>query len=606
MERVVFAGVVRLVCRDGIALFVGFDLRGAVNTLDYVVLALTLIGVLVIGLYQIKTTQGADGYWKGGQQLGWFTVGLSVLATQASAITFLSAPGLCYESGLRFVQFYLGLPIALVLISAFFLPLYYRSGVFTAYEYLEKRFDLRMRLLTSGLFLIQRGLAAGLTIYAPAIVLSTVFNWNLDWVILGTGGFVIVYTVGGGVKAVSMTQKGQMAVILLGMVLASVFLYRSLSQEYSFHEMLSLAGRSGRLMAIDTHWDLNERYTLWSGLLGGLFLSLSYFGTDQSQVQRYLGGANLKQSRMGLMFNALIKIPMQLGILFIGVLVYLWFLGERPPVHFNLQALERLKQTEMAEPLVLAEAEFDKNFNITQMVREDYLSALRRGDPYARNMASEGLQLCAEREGMIREEVRAMIEATAPGQTVKDTNYVFLYYVLHYLPHGLIGLLLAVILSAAMSSTSGELSALASCTLIDFWDRLRPRSAESSEEKKVRNARWATALWGVLALIFAFSAELFDNLIEMVNVLGSLFYGTILGIFVLAFFVPKVGARSAFYAALFAETAVLLVHFSQVFEWPGHQRIAMEYLWYNVLGCVLLVGMGWVLEGVSQVRRTQS
>ncbi len=565
----------------------------------------TLLGVLAVGLYQIRRAKNATAYWKSSQELGWFTIGLSVMATQASAITFLSAPGLGYESGLRFIQFYLGLPIALVLISAFFLPIYYKSGVFTAYEFLEKRFDLRMRLFTSGLFLIQRGLAAGLTIYAPAIILSTVLRWDLNLTILLTGGFVIFYTVGGGARAVSMTQKSQMAIILMGMALAGVLLYRSLALEYSFGELLSLAGRSGRLEAIDARWNFNERYTLWSGLLGGLFLSLSYFGTDQSQVQRYLGGSSLKQSRMGLMFNALIKIPMQFLILFIGVLVYLWFLNERPPIHFNTAALESLRNTEMAEELAFAESEFDRNFNITQMVRDDYVSALRRGDPYARNMASEGLELCGERESMIREEVRAMIDKALPGQSVKDTNYVFLYYVLNYLPHGLIGLLLAVILSAAMSSTSAELSALASCTVIDFYDRLRGRKTDSTGRRGMITARLATALWGAIALIFAFSARLFDNLIEMVNVLGSLFYGTILGIFVLAFFIPKVGGRSAFYAALTAEAVVLLVHFSQVYKWPGHERVAMEYLWYNVLGCGLLVVMGWVLEGLRRPIRSQ-
>ena len=571
--------------------------------IDWLVLSLTLLAIAAAGVFQTRRKQTIDQYLRSGNEMGWLSIGLGVMATQASAITFLSAPGLGYESGLRFVQFYFGMPIAIVLISKFFIPIYYRLKVYTAYEYLEQRFDLRVRLFTALLFLVQRGLAAGLTIYAPAIILSTILGWNLNLTIIGVGGLVILYTVSGGSKAVSITQRWQMAVILGGMFLAGAILMAYLFEDVSLNEALSLAGRGGRMQAIDTGFDFNERYTLWSGLTGGLFLALSYFGTDQSQVQRYLGGRSAKESRLGLLFNALIKVPMQFSILLIGVLIYVFYLFERPPIHFNEEGLSAVRNSDKVEEIFALESAFVDNHNSLRMNAELFVESMRRGDPLAKERAREDLARAEAMEHELRNQTRALIAEVRPDQDVKDTNYVFLHFVLNYLPHGLIGLLLAVILSAAMSSTSGELSALSSTTLVDFYKRLS--GSENEDTAVLTVGKWMTVAWGLLAIGFAWAARLFDNLIEMVNLLGSLFYGTILGVFLVAFFLKRIGSSAVFWAALLAEAVVLLIHFGRVKNWPYFNQLQVEYLWYNVIGCGVLVLLALIFQYFQRIGRSR-
>lgn len=551
------------------------------STLDWVVLFGTLFAIVGFGVWKTRQNQTVDDYLRGGNEMRWFTIGLSVMATQASAITFLSAPGLGYEKGLRFVQFYFGLPLALIIISAFIIPIYYKLKVYTAYEYLENRFDVKTRLLAAFLFLVQRGLAAGLTIFAPAIILSTLLGWNLNLTNLFVGILVIIYTVSGGTKAVSLTQKWQMGVILLGMAVAFGILVYKIGGFVEMSSAMDLAGSVGRLEVLDFDFNLNERYTVWSGLTGGLFLALSYFGTDQSQVQRYLTGKNIKESRLGLMFNAIIKIPMQFFILFTGVLVFVFYLYVQPPVFFNKTAIENIRGTEYNEKLEDLETKYDAHYVELQSVRDNFVQ--NEADPQAKEQFRE----VVARDGEIRQEVKNLLLEANPDFKVKDTNYVFLTFVMDYLPIGVVGLIIALIFSAAMSSTSGELNALATTTSVDFYRRLFNKDA--SEKQQVWMSKVLTVMWGFLAIGFALSATLFDNLIEMVNVLGSLFYGTILGIFVVAFFIKKVKGNAVFYSALIAESFVLLIHFGRVLEVPFFVKYEVEYLWYNVIGCVLVV-----------------
>ena len=536
------------------------------TTLDWFVMLGTLASIVIYGVYVSLRSSSGEGFLRGSDQ-SWFTMGVSVMATQASAITFLSAPGLGYESGLRFVQFYFGLPLAIVVVCAFFVPMYYRMNVYTAYEYLEKRFDLRMRLFTASLFLLQRGLAAGITIFAPAIILSTILGWDLRLTNILVGSLVIVYTLSGGTKAVSITQKYQMGVILLGLVFSGVLLYREIAPHMSFLDTLFFAGEMGRMQVLDFSFSATERYTVWSGLTGGFFLSLSYFGTDQSQVQRYLGGKSVDESRAGLLFNAVLKIPMQFSILFIGVLVFVFFTIERPPLHFNQAAVAKLSP-EAAAKVADLESDFTKVHADIQLSRENWLSDRSRTAELKKSMMAEQL---------LRQEVVDIIELEQVK--AKDTNYVFLYFVLQHLPKGVVGLIIAMILSAAMSSTAGELNALTTTTVVDYHRRLGGGGAPMTVN------RLYTLFWGVLAIIFALSASLFDNLIEMVNLLGSLFYGTILGVFLVAFFLKKVKAKAVFYAALASQVSILVIHSLTYLEWIS----GVGYLWYNLIGCVFVV-----------------
>lgn len=557
------------------------------STLDLVVLFGTLGLIVGYGVYKTLGTKDIDGYLRGGSSMKWRTIGLSVMATQASAITFISTPGQGYESGMAFVQNYFGLPIALIIVAFVFIPIYYKLKVYTAYEYLESRFDKKTRLLGAFLFLVQRGLAAGITIYAPAIILSTILGWSLSWTILLVGVLVIIYTVSGGTKAVSLTQKHQMTVILIGMAIAFGYIVHYLSDFVTFPEALHIAGSLDKLNAVDFSLDFEKRYTVWSGILGGLFLALSYFGTDQSQVQRYLGGKNTIESRMGLMFNAVMKVPMQFFILLTGALIYVFYIFYQPPVHFNQQSLNKVEQQVGSENIDLITEDHNYWIGKRKASAMVYKDALLTGSKEEQKEAQELLQFTAEQVNSSRAEMKNLIASTDVTIKLKDSDYVFLTFILNYLPQGIIGLLIAVIFSAAMSSTSGELNALASTSVIDFYKNLI--NQHGTEKQYMLVSKLLTAAWGFLAICFAFMAHQSENLIEMVNILGSLFYGNILGIFLVAFFFKYVQGTAVFWGAILSQSLVIaLYNFTEI-----------GYLWFNVIGCVGVIVIGLLIQLVK-------
>ena len=545
------------------------------SLIDWCVLLFTLLAIVLYGSWKTRKNKNLESYLKGNNSENWATIGLSIMATQASAITFLSTPGQAYESGMGFVQFYFGLPLAMILISIFFLPIYYRLKVYTAYQYLEQRFDVRVRAFTAFLFLVSRGLAAGITIYAPAIILSTLLDWNLQLTCLLIGGLVIVYTVSGGSRAVSLTQKWQMTIIMGGMFAAFFYVLDSFPETIGLSEGIDIAGKLGKMEIIDTTFDLKEKYTIWSGLIAGLFLFLSYFGTDQSQVQRYLGGKTLKASRMGLMFNGILKIPMQFFILFIGAMVFVSFQFNKPPIIFNTSATNI--ETQKQESLVLIES----NHNLVFEEKKEALLAPKTD--------TKTIQFLQAQQDSLRNSYKAEMSKIDEGYESKDSDYIFLTFVLNFLPHGLIGLLLAVIFSAAMSSTAGELNALASTTTIDFYKKFWKDSGD--EKKDLMVSKLLTVAWGVLAIIIALTAGLFENLIQLVNILGSIFYGTILGVFLLAFFFKRIGGTAAFIGGIFGQIVVLSCHFLTVYE-----VIELGYLLYNVIGSLTVITVGIIIQ----------
>jgi SSS family solute:Na+ symporter len=556
------------------------------TVLDYFVLGGTLLFIVAYGTYKTRKSKNIEGYLLGDKNMKWATIGLSVMATQASAITFLSTPGLAYESGMAFVQNYLGLPFALIVVSAVFIPIYYKLKVYTAYEYLEKRFDLKSRLLAAFLFLVQRGLAAGITIYAPAIVLSSVLGWNLSGTIIVVGVLVIIYTVSGGTKAVSLTQKWQMGVILLGMAVAFGTIVHNLPSGVGFLDGLQLAGKMGKTEAIDFSFDWNKRYTFWSGITGGFFLALSYFGTDQSQVQRYLGGASVRESRMGLMFNAILKIPMQFFILLTGVMVFVFYQFQPHDVLFDTTSLEMVEGTEYKDDL---EEIRTAHYEIHAQKKEAVLQLLeeqKNGTEESILLAQEELNVLKTQAVDKRDEAKALVEQAFPKNTQRDSDYVFISYILNFMPSGLVGLLLAVIISAAMSSTAAELNALGSTTSVDFYKRIIKKDGDDKHYLLV--SKVLTAFWGVLAIGFALYADLFENLIEAVNILGSLFYGTILGIFLTAFFLKKVRGNAVFFAAVLTQASILILY--------QFQSDSISYLYFNVIGCGMVMILAFLFS----------
>jgi len=554
------------------------------SSLDWIVLVGTLLFIVVYGVWKTRGSRDINDYLRGNSELKWWTIGLSIMATQASAITFLSTPGQAYIDGMRFLQFYLGLPIAMVILCVTFIPLYYKLKVYTAYEFLESRFDLKTRTLAAVLFLIQRGLAAGITIYAPAIILSTLLGWNLTYTILVIGSLVIIYTVSGGTRAVSVTQKQQMVVIMGGMFAAFFMLISFLPEYLSFGDALKVAGKMGKLETIDFGFDFKDRYNFWSGITGGLFLALSYFGTDQSQVSRYISGQSMRESRLGLIFNGLLKIPMQFFILLVGVMVFVFYQFNQPPVFFNQVEKNALYQTEYRQDLERLDEQYDAIFIEKKQHVDNLVTAIQRNDEAAITLQQAKIETAQAEVLTIRESVKDLIHKNNADAELNDKDYVFLTFVLNYLPHGLIGLLLAVIFSAAMSSTSSELNALASTTTIDLYKRSLKQDGTDAHYLFASKA-W-TVFWGILAILFASYAHLFDNLIQLVNWLGSIFYGTILGIFIAAFYVKYIKADAVFYAALIAQSIVLTLNFTT----------NIGFLWFNVIGCLLVIFFGILLQ----------
>ena len=570
------------------------------SILDWTVLLGTLIFIVAYGTWKTRGSRDLEGYLKGGNDANWWGIGISIMATQASAITFLSTPGQAYTDGMRFVQFYFGLPVAMIILSVTFIPIFYRLKVYTAYEFLESRFDLKTRTLASLLFLVQRGLAAGITIYAPAIILSTLLGWNLTATNVLIGALVIIYTVSGGTRAVTQTQKQQMAVMMGGMLLAGGMVVAMLPADISLGDAFHVAGKTGRLNVVNFDFNLSDRYNFWSGMTAALFLFMSYFGTDQSQVQRYITGKSITESRLGLMMNGLLKVPMQFVILLIGVMVFVFYQFHQPPVFFNRVQTENLRQSEHGGQLQALEADYTANFTEKEKELRALVKAQRAGDEVTvRQHAGRANALLADGE-RIREEVKQLALLHDPKAETNDKDYIFMGFVMDHLPVGMIGLLFAVMFSAAMSSTASELNALSSTTTVDLYQRSIKRDGDDAHY--LRSSRWFTFLWGVLAIVFATTASLFENLIQAVNLLGSLFYGTILGIFLVAFYVKRVQGHAVFIAALLAEACVLGIHFLNAND-SAPEWLTMGYLWYNVVGCGLVVGFGVVLEGIIGKRR---
>ena len=552
--------------------------------LDWAVLIASLVFISGYGIWKSRGQKNIDTYLKGDNNIPWFMVGLSIMATQASAITFLSAPGQAFTDGMRFVQYYFGLPIAMVVLSIFFLPIYHKLNIYTAYEFLEQRFDQKTRVFTSFLFLTQRGLASGLTLYAPALILSALLGWNIYYTNLFIGAFVILYTVLGGSKAVSYTHLQQMTIIFIGMFIAGYMIVSLMPAEVGFTDAIKMGGKLGKMNVIDLELDFSNKYNIWSGLIGGFFLALSYFGTDQSQVSRYIGAKDLKQSRMGLLMNGLIKVPMQFFILLIGVLLFVFYQFKPAPLFFNSNEINKLEQSKYAADWQQIQQSHQALSGKKQVAAFGLNQALETGnEAQMKEHQAELVQTEIEIKAL-KKQATDLMKLNDPKAETDDTNYIFLRYVIDYLPHGLIGLLIAVIFAASMQSKSAELNALASCTMVDIYKRSFVK--EASDAHYLKASKVATALWGVFAIAVALFANKLGRLIEAVNVLGSLFYGTILGIFLVAFMFKSIKGGNAFYAAVLAEAFVLYLYFFT----------NITFLWYNLIGVVLVIVFSFIFQ----------
>ena len=558
------------------------EIASKLHVVDWIILSVTLISIVSYGTYVTRKNENVTDYLKGGNDSKWWTIGLSVMATQASAITFLSTPGQAFHSGMGFVQFYFGLPIAMVIICVVFIPIYHKLKVYTAYEFLEGRFDLKTRSLAAILFLIQRGLAAGITIFAPAIILSAVLGWDLLALNIIIGFLVIIYTVSGGTKAVNVTQKQQMIIIFIGMLIAFFMIMSQLPENITFTNALEIAGASNKMEVLDFSFDLSNRYTVWTGILGGTFLMLSYFGTDQSQVQRYLSGKSVRESQLGLIFNGLLKVPMQFFILLIGVMVFVFYQFNASPLNFNPTVNDAIANSKYISEYQQLEAEHIQIENTKRLLFIDGFQLEEK----------QQIQDLNERDLAIKAKSKLIIDKIDKENTLdkiesNDKDYVFIHFILNNLPRGLIGLLLAVILSAAMSSTASELNALASTTAMDLYKR--NVKGEKSDAHYVIASKWFTLAWGIVAISIACVANLFENLIELVNIIGSIFYGNVLGIFLLAFFFKKVNGNAVFKAALITQVLICLIFYFGIYnlEAQGLDPI-ISYLWLNFIGCILV------------------
>lgn len=555
--------------------------------LDWVILIATLLFITIYGIAKNLKNQTSESYVVGNRDMKWYAICISIMTTQASAVTFISTPGQGFVDGMRFVQFYFGLPLAMIVLSVFFVPLYYKMRVQTAYQFLEQRFDLKTRSLTALLFLIQRAMGAGLTIYAPAIVLSVVMSWNLQWTIVALSILTIAYTTLGGYKAVAQTQQYQMIVIFAGLFITFFILLYQLPDGVGLSETMTLAGQSDKMHLVDFNFDPENRYNIWSGIFGGFFLFMSYFGTDQSQVGRYLSGASIRESRLGLLFNGILKIPMQFFILFLGVLVYVFFIFNKAPLHFNPVNEKEVTTGIYKEEWNRLNTEYDALFN---QRRSAYLNSLEKDDK----------SILVERYDAqlkdLRMQADSLIKLTNPSLDTNDKDYVFISYILKYLPAGIVGLLIAVIFSSSMSSKASELNALASTSIVDLYRRTVRRG--KSDRHYLLATKWMTVLWGILAMLFAMFSSLFENLIQAVNIVGSLFYGAVLGVFAVAFFFKKIGGNAVFWAAIVSELIILLLYLL------GELNIfTIAYLWYNLIGCVLVILFGLLFQA-GQKKKT--
>ena len=559
--------------------------------LDWIVLTVTLLFIVFYGVYKTKGSKNVEEYILGNKETPWWTVGLSVMATQASAITFLSTPGQAYHDGMGFVQFYFGLPIAMVVISMTFIPIYHRLKVYTAYEYLEQRFDLKTRSFTAILFLIQRGLGTGITIYAPAIILSSILGWNLTLLNIIIGILVMIYTFAGGTKAVNVTQKQQMFIIMSGMFITFFLILHLLPNDMTFSNAMHIAGANDKLNILDFSFDLDNRYTFWSGITGGFFLMLSYFGTDQSQVGRYLSGKSDRESQMGLIMNGFLKVPMQFFILLTGVMVFVFFQFNPVPLHFNPVNRDAIEKSVYANEYNALEKKLTnlsdekKEFNLL------YIDHLNQN--YDNPILRKKLISLSDKEKDLHDQAKEIITKVDEKAETNDKDYVFIYFILNYLPSGLIGLLLAVILSAAMSSSASGLTALASTTAIDIYKR--NLKEEKSEKHYVNATRYFTILWGIIAILFACVGTLFENLIQLVNIVGSIFYGTVLGVFLVGFYIQYVKANAIFFSAVISQTTIFFIYYYTIHIYPTGQE-KLGYLWLNFIGASLTVILGLLFQ----------
>jgi len=534
---------------------------------DWVVLIVTLSGIIIYGVYKSRTTKNLDGYFLSNRDMPWYLVLLSIMGTQASAITFLSAPGQAYTDGMRFVQYYFGLPLAMVVICVVFVPVFNRLKVYTAYEFLENRFDLKTRTLTSFLFQISRGLSTGISIYAPSLILSSLLGWNIYYTNIIMGGMLIIYTVTGGARAVAHTQKLQLLIVIFGMAIAGYLVVRFMPANVGFLDALHIGGKSGKMNIITTGvtekgFDWKDKYNIWSGMIGGFFLALSYFGTDQSQVGRYLTAKNNRQGKIGLLMNGIVKVPMQFLILMLGVLVFSFYQFNKAPIHFNETQIERAHLTAYKTDLQKLETN------------------------YAAVSATDN-----DQKTKIKTEYREVLKKALPGEDVNDTNFIFLRFVIDYLPKGLVGLLIAVIFLAAWGSIAAALNALASCTVVDFHKRFVKKELTQKEDYRI--SKFYTFCWGIFCILVAqFASNLGNSLIETVNILGSLFYGVILGIFMVAFWFKSIKANALFYASVIAEVFVIVIYRADV----------ISFLWLNAIGAILVIVIGLILQPMIKTK----
>jgi len=551
------------------------------HLIDWIILVSTLLSIVIYGTIKTRGAKSSVDYIKAGNQAKWWTIGLSVMATQASAITFLSTPGQAFHDGMGFIQFYFGVPLAIIIVCVVFIPVYHKLKVYTAYEYLEKRFDLKTRTLTALLFLIQRSLSAGITIFAPAIILSSVLGWDLTTLNIILGLLVIIYTVSGGTKAVNYTQKYQMGIIFIGLLICLVVIINLLPENISFRNAIDIAGANSKLEVLNFSFDLENRYTIWSGLIGGTFLMMSYFGTDQSQVQRYLSGKSLKEMQLGMIFNGILKIPMQFFILFIGVMVFVFYQFNSSPINFNPQSINTVNNSTYEKDYKNLQNELNIIFNEKQNHISNLL--ISKNDNVTNNRLSE-LEL---KEKKLRLEAKNLIALASEEKNIKvetnDKDYVFITFILENLPKGLIGLLLAVILSAAMSSTSSEINALATTTAIDIYKR---NKKNVTDDQLVKSTKFFTFLWGIIAIGIACVAYLADNLIQLVNIIGSIFYGNVLGIFLIAFFFKFIKSNAVFFAAIITQIIIIYGWYN---DW-------MPFLWLNLFGCIVVITISSLLQ----------